>query len=254
MQNYKMTIKYDGTRYQGWQRQTNTDKSIQGRIEAVLTKMCGHNVEIHGSGRTDAGVHAIGQVASFKINTDKTCDEIKDYLNLYLPGDIAAVNVCPVDDRFHARLTASEKTYVYRINNTNISNVFERKYVYNLPEKLNVEKMREASEYLLGEHDFIGFSSVKKTKKSTVRTIYKVDITQGEEIKIFITGNGFLYNMVRIISGTLIEIGLGKKEISCIKDVLEYKDRRSAGFTAPAQGLTLYEVKYKKKQKGENIK
>ena len=265
MQNYKMTIQYDGTRYQGWQRLKDSDKSIQGKIEEVLTRMCNHKVEIHGSGRTDANVHAIGQVASFKIETEKTCEEIQDYLNTYLPEDIAVVDVCEVDERFHARLTKCRKTYLYRINNANISNVFERKYVYNVPERLDIEKMKKAASYLIGEHDFVGFSSLKKVKKSTVRRIYECRVTPhppqavplplegkaygrstggNNEIDIYITGDGFLYNMVRIIVGTLIEIGKGERKPEDILKVLESKNRTDAGFTAPGQGLILYEVRY----------
>ncbi len=258
MKNYKMTIQYDGTKYQGWQRLNDSDKSIQGKIEAVLSKMCNHKVEIHGSGRTDAGVHAIGQVASFKIESDKSCAEIKDYLNMYLPEDIAVSEVCEAEDRFHARLTKCRKTYLYRINNSNISNVFERKYVYTVPENLDIDKMKKAASYLTGKHDFIGFSSLKKVKKSTVRTIYDVRIVDNSsgssaassfckdntEIDIYITGDGFLYNMVRIIIGTLIEIGKGERVEADILKVLETKNREDAGFTAPSRGLTLYEVRY----------
>lgn len=245
MKNYKMTIEYDGSRYQGWQRLKDTDKSIQGKIEEVLSKMCSHRVEIHGSGRTDAGVHAIGQVASFKIETKMSCEDIKNYLNEYLPEDIAVVDLWEADERFHARLTKCRKTYLYRINNSNISDVFERKYVYKVPEKLDVEKMKKAASYLIGEHDFLGFSSLKKVKKSTVRTIYDIRIEQKDaEVRIFVTGDGFLYNMVRIIAGTLIEVGKGEREAEDVLRVLESKKREEAGFTAPAQGLTLYEVRY----------
>ncbi len=274
MKNYKMTIQYDGTRYQGWQRLKDSDKTIQGKIEDVLSKMCSHKVEIHGSGRTDAGVHARGQVASVKLETDKSCDEIRDYLNEYLPEDIAVLDVCEENERFHARLTPARKTYLYRINNSNISSVFERKYVYTVKEVLDIDQMRKAAEFLIGKHDFVGFSSVKKVKKSTVRTIYECEIRQwglsplaqltacrtdtpsvslaadsslGEgacEVDIYITGDGFLYNMVRIIVGTLIEIGKGERAPEDILKVLENKNREEAGFTAPAQGLTLYNVKY----------
>lgn len=244
VKNYFMNISYDGTRYHGWQRLGESQMSIQGKIEDVLGRMCGHRVEIHGSGRTDAGVHAMGQTASFKIETDKTEKEIIDYINEYLPEDIAVTDLYEVDERFHARLNAKEKTYLYRINNTNISNVFERKYMYRVKEKLDEDKMRKAAEKLLGKHDFKGFSAVKKTKKSTVRTIYSIDIINDKDIKIYITGDGFLYNMVRIIVGTLIEIGLGKREAESIDDIFEAKACSRAGFTAPAQGLTLYKVKY----------
>ncbi|MBQ7875825.1 MAG: tRNA pseudouridine(38-40) synthase TruA [Clostridia bacterium] len=261
MKNYKMTIQYDGTKYQGWQRLKDTDKSIQGKIEDVLSRMCSHKVEIHGSGRTDAGVHAIGQVASFKIETDKTLCEIQDYLNRFLPEDIAVIKVCQAEDRFHARLTPCRKTYLYRINNSNISDVFERKYVYQVKEELDIDAMKKAASYLIGQHDFVGFSSLKKVKKSTVRTVYEVRIEESDnlsgssshlplhkggnnEVDIYITGDGFLYNMVRIIVGTLIEIGLGKRCASDIQKVLETKNRELAGVTAPAQGLTLYKVDY----------
>ncbi len=256
MKNYKMTIQYDGTRYQGWQRLKDNDKTIQGKIEDVLSKMCSHKVEIHGSGRTDSGVHATGQVASFKIETDKTDSEICDYLNAYLPEDIAVVDVKEADDRFHARLTKCRKTYLYRINNSNISDVFERKYVYNVPDKLNVDEMKKAASYLIGQHDFVGFSSLKKVKKSTIRTVYEIRVEQGSncntpsvgraggEVDIYITGDGFLYNMVRIIIGTLIEVGKGERKAEDIQKVLETKDRAYAGVTAPAQGLTLYKVCY----------
>ncbi len=245
MKNYKMIISYDGTRYQGWQRLGEGGSSIQGKIEAVISKMCGHKVEIHGSGRTDAGVHAIGQAASFKIETEKSCCEIQDYLNEYLPEDIAVKDVTEAEERFHARLTKCRKTYLYRINNSNISDVFERKYVYKIAEKLDVDKMRQAGGELCGKFDFAGFSSLKKVKKSTLREIYSIDIEENEsEIQIYVTGDGFLYNMVRIIVGTLIEIGLGKRRAEDIKKPLESKMREDAGFTAPAQGLTLYSVEY----------
>ena len=272
MKNYCMTIEYDGTRYLGWLRLKDTDKSIQGKIEDVLSRMCEHKVEIHGSGRTDAGVHAIGQVASFKIETDKKTDEIRDYLNQYLPEDISVTGVREVDDRFHARLNACEKTYLYRINNSNISDVFERKYVYQVKEALDIEKMKKAAQYLLGTHDFVGFSSLKKVKKSTVRTVFECRVSAhpsqegsllteekacttagSNEVDIFITGDGFLYNMVRIIVGTLIEVGLGKKDAEVIQRVLDGKERETAGFTAPAQGLTLYKVKYANKEKGNML-
>ena len=246
MKNYKMTIQYDGTRYQGWQRLKDTDKSIQGKIEDVLSRMVDHKVEINGSGRTDAGVHAACQVASFKIETEKTPSEIKDYLNEYLPEDIAVVDVCEADSLFHARLTKCRKTYLYRINNSNISNVFERKYVYDVKEVIDVDRMQKAAEYLLGEHDFVGFSSLKKVKKSTIRTIFecRVNRNDSDEVDIYITGDGFLYNMVRIIVGTLIEIGKGEREIESVLEVLESKTRENAGFTAPGCGLTLFEVRY----------
>lgn len=245
MMNYKMNVRYDGTKYDGWQRQGNTQNTIQGKIEAVLGKMLGHKVEVHGSGRTDKGVHAISQTVSFKINTERSCDEIMGYLNEYLPEDVAVTELTEAEERFHARLCAKRKTYVYRIWNSSVHNVFERNYLYAVSEKLNIEQMKKAAKLFEGEHDFLGFSSVKKTKKSTIRTIYKAEvITFGDEIRLVFEGDGFLYNMVRIISGTLLEIGKGIRGEESINEVFETKKRTLAGETLPARGLTLVGVKY----------
>ena len=245
MKNYKMTLCYDGTRYSGWQKQKNTQNSIQEKIENVLCQMCGRNIEVFASGRTDAGVHAKGQVVSFRAQTPLSCDEIRAYLNSFLPKDIAVTEVIDADERFHARLSAKEKTYLYRINDSGVSNVFERKYVYDYPSPLDEKAMEKAAVHLLGKHDFKAFSSVKKTKKSTVREVYDIKIERsGGEVDIFITANGFLYNMVRIITGTLIEAGCGKRDIESVKDALESLDRENAGYTAPPEGLTLLDVKY----------
>ncbi len=245
MQNYLMIISYDGTRYSGWQRQGNTGNSIQERVEGVLSRMCGKKVEVNASGRTDAGVHALAQSVSFKCDTDKEPPEIKEYLNEYLPKDIAVQSVEKAEERFHARLCAKSKTYLYRINNSGVSNVFERKYVYFVKEKLNVRDMEKAAQYLLGEHDFKAFCSLKKTKKSTVRTIYDITVSESNgEIKIFITGSGFLYNMVRIIAGTLIEVGKGERSADSVEQALLSLERENAGYTAPPEGLTLIKAEY----------
>ena len=245
MQNYKMTICYDGTRYAGWQKQKNTQNSIQEKVENVLFQMCGRRIEVFASGRTDAGVHAKGQTVSFRAETELACDEIKAYLNSFLPKDIAVTDVQEADERFHARLSAKEKTYLYRINDSGVSNVFERKYVYDYPLPLDEKAMRKAAGYLLGKHDFKAFSSVKKTKKSTVREVYDIKILRnGGEVDIFITANGFLYNMVRIITGTLIEVGSGQREIESVAHSLQLQERENAGYTVPPEGLTLLEVKY----------
>lgn len=244
MKNYKLTIQYDGTRYNGWQRQGNTKNTIQERFENVLFRMCGRPIEIFASGRTDAGVHATGQVANFKCDTDMDCGEIKDYLNKYLPDDIAVISAEEVEERFHSRLNAASKTYEYRIA-VEKPDVFIRKYVFAANEKPNVDKMRHAAELFLGKHDFKGFSSVRRTKKSTVRTINFIDINEkGGIISIKINGSGFLYNMVRIIAGTLFEIGAGKLDEEIIPRVFEEKEREKAGVTLPACGLTLVEVSY----------
>ena len=245
MKNYKIIIQYDGTKYDGWQKQGNTKNTIQGKFEAILSKLVGREIEVHGSGRTDAGTHALGQVANFKISTSLSACELMKHLNEHLPMDIGVVSCKIVDYRFHSRLNAKEKTYRYRIWNSEKHNVFEKNYLFLTPENLDVEKMKEASKLFIGEHDFKAFCSNKKYKKSTIRHIYDIKIEKfGEEIRLEFVGNGFLYNMVRILVGTLIEIGEGKREISSIKDALEIKERELAGFTAPACGLVLVEVIY----------
>ncbi len=245
MKNYRITVQYDGTKYNGWQRQGNTANTIQGKIENILEKMTGHSVEIHGSGRTDKGVHAKGQVASFKISTEKSDDEILEYINTYLPEDIAVTEVRMVDERFHARLNAVRKTYVYRIHNSSVPNVFEHRFMHTVENSLDITAMKVAAKEFLGEHDFEGFSSVKRSKKSTVRTIYSVGVERfGDDIVFAVTGSGFLYNMVRIMSGTLVEIGLGKRNIDTIAEVFETKNRQLAGETLPGKGLTLLSVEY----------
>ncbi|MBE7023308.1 MAG: tRNA pseudouridine(38-40) synthase TruA [Ruminococcaceae bacterium] len=245
MKNYKMTVQYDGTRYDGWQRQGNTSNTIQGKLENILERMTEHKVEMHGSGRTDKGVHAKGQVASFKIRTEKTDSEIMDYLNHYLPDDIAVTALSETDERFHARLNAVRKTYVYRIHNSSVPNVFEQRFLYTVEDELNVDAMKTAAKLFLGEHDFLGFSSVKKLKKSTKRTIYSVGVERfGDDIVFAVTGNGFLYNMVRIMAGTLVEIGKGERIPESITEVFDTKNRELAGITLPGKGLTLLSVEY----------
>lgn len=252
MKNYRITIQYEGTRFQGWQRQTSTDNTIQGKIESILSKMSGAIVEINGAGRTDAGVHAKGQVANFKINTDKKTVEIMDYLNLYLPEDIAVTSISEEDDRFHARLNAKGKHYQYRLRIAETPDVFSRRTVcpyadipnVGMAPQLNVESMRKAAEYLSGKHDFKAFTSNHRTKKSTVRTI-NIQIKESpEEIVFDYTGDGFLYHMVRILTGTLIEVGEGKRTPESMKDILQSEERANAGVLVPAKGLTLVEVYY----------
>ncbi len=244
MKNYKITVQYDGTKYNGWQRQGNTKNTIQEKFENVLSKMCGNEVEIFASGRTDAGVHAKSQTANFKCETDMDCEEIINYLNRYLPEDIRVTSIAEVDGRFHSRLNAVSKTYEYSVA-VKKPDVFIRKYVYTTDKIPDIEKMCSASKKLLGKHDFKGFSSVGKTKKSTVRTINFIDISCEEDvIKIRINGNGFLYNMVRIICGTLLDIGTGDMDESVIDEIFAESIRAKAGKTLPAQGLMLIEVLY----------
>lgn len=244
--NYKMIVQYDGTRYDGWQKQGNTDNTIQGKLEAILSKMAGMPVEVQGAGRTDAGVHAYGQTANFHL--PKGCvltEDIRDYLNKYLPEDIGIVEVEEADERFHSRLNAREKVYRYRMSTSSLKNVFERKYIYLLGEHLNVKAMEEAASELIGAHDFKSFCSNKRMKKSSVRKLNRIEFTEQEgELQITYTGEGFLYNMVRIITGTLIEVGQGKRSPKEMKEILEGKNRSLAGVTAPARGLCLVKVLY----------
>ena len=250
MGNYKMILQYEGTRYQGWQRQDSTDNTIQGKLEAILTKMQGTFVKVDGSGRTDAGVHAKGQVASFQLETSKSEDEIMEYLNRYLPEDIAVIDLRKVPARFHARLNAQGKTYEYRVLNTEIPQVFERRYAYVFSQKLDIEAMEKAAQVMCGTHDFQAFTS-KKMKKSTIRNVEKISIKRSDEIKdelIFtFSGDGFLYHMVRIMMGTLLEVGTHKKNAEDIEEIIASRKREKAGFLVPGNGLTLLEVRYPKK-------
>lgn len=245
MRNIKMLIEYEGTRYNGWQRQKNTKNTIEERFENVLFKMVGKSVDVYASGRTDAGVHARGQVASFSCETEKTPEEIRSYLNHYLPRDIRVLSVEEAPERFHARLCAKRKTYEYVLCAGEKAEVFSRRTVYEIPEKPDVAKMQMAAQKLLGVHDFQGFSSVKRTKKSTERTMYAVEIEQKENrIMMRFTGSGFLYHMVRIMAGTLLAIGLGELPIEQIEEIFRTKDRSLAGKTLPAEGLSLLQVNY----------
>ncbi len=245
MKNYKITVRYDGTRYNGWQRQGNTSNTIQAKIEDILSKMTGHAVEIHGSGRTDKGVHALMQVANFKIKTEMLPSDIMEYINRYLPDDIGIIDICEEDMRFHSRLNVKSKTYVYRVWNSSLPNVFEHRYAYEIADRLDENAMKIAAEYLKGTHDFRGFSSLKRYKKSTIRTIYNIDIIRdGNEIRFVLKGNGFLYNMVRIMVGTLVEVGLGKRVPESVLSVFESGNRVDAGETMPAKGLFLTNVSY----------
>ena len=246
--NYKLVLQYDGTKLNGWQKQGNTDNTIQGKLEAILERMYGEYVEIHGSGRTDAGVHAFGQVANFHASGKFSLEEIKAALNEYLSKDIRVLKVENVDERFHARLTAKAKTYEYRIDNGEVADVFQRKYVMREENPLDLEVMREAAGYLVGTHDFKTFCANKKMKKSTVRTIYSIVIEEKDGmVSIRYNGNGFLYNMVRILTGTLIEVGRGLRKPEEMQAIIDAQDRGAAGFTAPAQGLYLVEVEYDQK-------
>jgi len=251
--NFRIVLQYEGTRYQGWQRQESTDNTIQGKLETLLSRMTGTKVEIQGSGRTDAGVHALAQVANFHAVTDMSCKEIRDYMNRYLPDDIGVISVAEAAPRFHSRLNAVGKIYRYRVLNTETPHIFDRKYVYQFPEPLDVEAMRRACAYLTGTHDFKAFTSSKKGKKSTVRTIRHIEIERvDDEIQFTFMGDGFLYHMARILTGTLLEIGTGKRRPEDIKAILESGLRENAGPLVPGKGLTLVKVLFHDESVYEN--
>ena len=244
MRNLRLDICYDGTRYRGWQRLPGREDTIQGKLETALSRILGEPIEVSGSGRTDAGVHARGQVANFHCESELSAAEILANLRRYLPEDIGIYSCKEVSPRFHARLNAREKTYCYRIWNSDAPCVFARRFVAVMPEKLDVEAMKQAGDLLLGRHDFSGFCGNAKMKKSTIRELYAIDISrQGEEIHIRYTGNGFLYNMARILTGTLVEVGRGQREADSIPALFGAK-REQAGFLAPAHGLCREEVIY----------
>ena len=233
MRNIRLRLQYEGTRYQGWQKQTSTDNTIQGKMEVLLTKMCGEPVEIAASGRTDAGVHALGQVANFHTESDMSTEEIMAYCNRYLPEDIAVVEVSEAAPRFHSRLNATGKRYRYRIINSQIPDVFWRRYATEEPEALDLDAMRKA------------FTSAKKSKKSTVRRIDEIRIERiANRVEFVFTGNGFLHHMIRILVGTLLEVGKGIRTPENVTDVLKSGDRAKAGALVPAKGLVLEEVFY----------
>ena len=244
MRNLRLDICYDGTRYRGWQRLPGRDDTIQGKLETALSRILGEPIEISGSGRTDAGVHARGQVANFHCGSTMPAPEILENLRRYLPEDIGIYSCRDVSERFHARLNAKEKTYCYRIWNSDMPCVFDRRFVTVMPETLDLDAMNRAAQHLLGQHDFAAFCGNAKMKKSTVRCIRSLTAErQGDEIRITVTGNGFLHNMVRIIVGTLVEAGRGERNPDSIPQLFGGK-RAEAGFLAPPQGLCLMEVYY----------
>ena len=243
--NFRLTLAYDGTRYRGWQRQGNTPDTIQSKLEILLGRLLEQEVEVCGSGRTDAGVHAAGQVSSFRADTDMDCASLLKAVRDYLPEDIGALSLEEAPARFHARLSAKEKTYVYRVWNSDAPCVFERKYVFAYPAALDEDAMRRAAEDLLGRHDFSAFSSGKKKGRSAERTLRSVRIERnGEELRVTYTGDGFLYNMARILTGTLLEIGAHERTADDIERIFRSRSRAEAGFTAPAKGLCLMSVRY----------
>lgn len=250
MRNIKMLLQYDGTRYKGWQKQNqkgNSVVTIQGKIENVLSKMTGEEIEVIGCGRTDSGVHADNYVANFFTDSKMTLVEMMSYLEEYLPEDIVVKELKIASDRFHSRLNVKGKTYVYSIQNTKYQDVFSKRFAYHIKEELDIESMREGAKYLIGTHDFKSFTNlkVKNGKKSTIRTIRDIKITNYNGfVQIEVSGNGFLLNMVRIIVGTLVEVGVHKRNPEAIKEILESKNRENSGLKVPGKGLMLKNLEY----------
>lgn len=241
---YRLTLCYDGTRYRGWQRLPDGTLTVQGKTEATLSEIFGIPIEVSGSGRTDAGVHARGQVVSFHA-PELPIAEIMPKLRHLLPEDIGVISLSYAPDRFHARLSATEKTYQYRVWNSVEPDVFERRFRTQVMQSLDLAKMQAAAELLTGEHDFLGFCANKHFKKSSVRTLKRLTVERdGSELRFTLTADGFLYHMARILVGTLLEIGGGKRELASIAEIFTKKNRALAGETAPAKGLCLMEVRY----------
>jgi tRNA pseudouridine38-40 synthase len=245
MRNLKMTISYDGSKYKGWQKQKGIDITIQGKIETVLSKMTGEEIQVVGCGRTDSGVHAENYIANFQTISEFSIDEILDYLYEYLPEDIVVKSMKDTTERFHARYNVKTKTYVYKINNNKFRDVFNRKYAYHIPSKLNLNEMKKAAKHLIGTHDFQSFTSLRPNTKPTVRNINYINITENQGmIEIEVNGNGFLLNMVRIITGTLIEVGKGNLTPGDVERILDEKKRSESVPVAQAKGLFLRDVQY----------
>ena len=244
MRNIKLTIEYDGREFNGWQKQPNK-LNIQGSIERAIEEITGEKVDLNASGRTDAGVHALGQVANFKTDSNLPIDKFPIAINSKLKKSIRILNAEEVDDRFHSRLTCKRKTYRYVINNTTIGIAIYRYLETHIPQKLDVNEMSKAVKYFEGEHDFRAFKASGTSSKSSVRTIYEAKVYKiDEKIYIELTGNGFLYNMVRIIAGTLVDVGLGKIKATDIPDIITQGKRELAGKTLPPNGLYLVKVEY----------
>lgn len=258
MANYRFFIQYEGTRYQGWQKLGGKEQTIQGKLEEVLARMTAEEVTLIGSGRTDAGVHAKMQVANAHFTTTLSEQEIMDYVNRYLPEDIAVTNVTRVAETFHSRFDALEKTYLYRVRVSAVRDVFNRRYIYDCQKPasaFDLSQMRKAAGFLVGTHDFQAFCGRKIKKKSTVRTIMSVDIKEeGGELQFLYRGNGFLFHMVRILTGTLLEVGEGRKKPEAMEEILRSGKRQNAGETVPAKGLTLLSVKYPEMDNHQAVK
>ena len=245
MANFKFIVTYDGTKYYGWEHQPKVEETIQGKMESVLSRMLNEDVEVIGCGRTDAGVSARGYVCNAHLKTDEKPEVVRDYLNRYLPDNICVDSCVIASDRFHARYNATGKTYRYTCYIGDTKPVFDRKYVYALDFKPDIEEMKKAAKYLMGEHDYASFCSNPKMKKSTVRKVDSIVIEKnGDYLTFTYHGSGFLQHMVRIMTGTLLEVGEGKREASSMPALIEAKERAKAGACAPANALCLIRVEY----------
>ena len=245
MRNIKLVIEYDGKEFNGWQKQPNK-LNIQGSIEEAIKQITGEEIELYASGRTDAGVHAYGQVANFKTESNLPIEKFPVAINTKLKKSIRIIKAEEVDERFHSRLNCKKKTYRYVINNSEFASAIYRNLETHIPQKLNIKKMKEAIKYFEGEHDFKAFKASGTSSKSSVRTIYKAEIKEMPNNRIYIelTGNGFLYNMVRIIAGTLVDVGLEKIKPKEISNIIEKGKRDLAGKTLPPNGRFLLNVEY----------
>ncbi len=245
MKTVKLTIAYDGQNYSGWQRQINTSNTIEEKVEDALSKLLGQEINVEASGRTDKGVHALGQVASFKADFSIPVNRIPDAIRGFLPEDIVIISAQEMDSNFHARYCSKGKKYLYKIYNNSVPNPIYRNYSYYIKKPIDIDELQRAAKYFIGKHDFKGFMTGRTSVKTTVRNIYNIDVYKKDDFIILeYNGDGFLYNMVRIITGTLVEVCIGKKDINTIPTIISSKDRNKAGHTAPAHGLYLAEVYY----------
>lgn len=244
MRTYKLTIAYDGTRYQGWQRQPDTELTVQGTLERAVSDLKGYPIEVNGSGRTDGGVHAEAQTASIRLSGKVGEEKFLGELNRMLPEDIRVTDMELVKNGFHARYSAQGKRYEYTVDTREKADVFTRKYCCHFPENLNLGAMQKAAKCLIGKHDFAAFTD-RNEDQSTIRNIYDIRIEKrGTKVRFIYEGNGFMYHMVRILTGTLLEVGTGKRTLQETAALLEEGERQKAGFLAPACGLMLKEVYY----------
>lgn len=245
MKNIKLTLEYDGTGYRGWQKLGDSDKTIQNKLEKNLSDILNEEILITGSGRTDAGTHALNQVANFKYDSNISLANLLNNLNSKLPNDIIVKNAENVPLTFHSRHSAKRKVYTYKIDNGLYPSVFTKKYSHHIPEKLDIEEMKKATIFLIGKRDFQSFTALKEGKKSTVRELSSIEISKSDDlVQLVFIGNSFLYKMVRILTGTLIEIGLHNIKKEELINIMNSKNRTLAGPTAPSKGLFLTEVFY----------